>query len=159
MQELIYNQYKKLHVQGASKKTWYTFYRKLCVYHNIDRRLQLGLRGVPIEDIMDKCKELVDATGSICIKPPYTVPTKPLEEKKEEIKPPAPSNLSSLNKSISDESIVEIPPTNNTKVMITFSILVDTNMLSEVLNLINGLTHSPQKVEVVQSNSDPFSRK
>lgn len=160
MQELIYNQYKKLNVQGASKKTWYNFYRKLCCYNNIDRRIQLGLRGVPIEDIMEKCKELVEASGSVHTDPPF----KNKENKTQSMEPPRlkveiESESESVN-DINNRSHSEIvPPSPTPKVLISFSILVDMNGLNEILKLINAQSQTLQTVSVTPASNDPFSRK
>src|SRR6188508_1574300 len=122
MQEKIQKEYQKYYVNGASKKTWFDFYRRLCVFYNVDRRVQLGLRGVPIESIIEKCRDLVE-TG----RPLYH--QKHVENKSEEKTDPT--------STVSESASINLTTVQNknAKIMLNFSVLVDQDTFLSVINL------------------------
>ncbi len=122
MQEKITKEFNTYYANGTSKKNWYTFYRRLCLFYNIDRRIQLGLRGVPVESIIEKCRELVE-TG----RPLYH--QKHMENKTTEKQETPTSHQSSIN--------ISTVQNKNSKIMLNFSVLVDQDTFLEIIQLIS----------------------
>lgn len=130
MQDKIQKEYQKYYVNGASKKIWFDFYRRLCVFYNVDRRIQLGLRGVPIESIIEKCRDLVETGRPLHHQKQME---KQLENKSEE-KTDSTTQSASIN--------LTTVQNKKAKIMLNFSVLIDENTFLSVVNLISGQTQT-----------------
>ena len=120
MEEQFKREYKRLNVDGASKKRWFVFYRKLCNYYNISRSIQLGIRGVELEKIIRACEDLLENGSSL-----YSATALNSTEKEKE---KTESNSYTFNRNRISE----------TKVMLNFSVLVDIDTFKQVMNFIYG---------------------
>ena len=126
MQEKLQKEFVALNANGASKKRWYVYYRKLCMCFNISRSIQLGLRGVDLEQIIAACSNLLESGQSI-----YVAPSCNSEEKKEE-------KISCTTTTNRKHSVnINTIASPNGKVMVNFSVLIDLETFGEIIKLIN----------------------
>lgn len=56
---MLLEEYKCLCVNGGSKKKWFKFYQKLCQTFYINKSIQLGLRNVAKEKIIQHVDKLI----------------------------------------------------------------------------------------------------